>query len=98
MRPWRLKMPTQNLLRFVTGVADVDDEARIGNILLQIWKLRFGHKAKLLFRFWAQGLVNILSLAADVWLRLRSWILVKILKLGLAKILSLSLVKILMFG
>ena len=44
-------MPTQNLLRFVTGVADVDDEARIGNILLQIWKLRFGHKAKLLFRF-----------------------------------------------
>ena len=34
----------------VTGVADVDDEARVGNSLLQIWKLRFGHKAKLLFR------------------------------------------------
>ena len=49
-------------------------------------KLRFGHKAKLLFRLWAQGLVKILKLAADVWLRLRSWILVKILKLGLANL------------
>ena len=34
----------------VVTVADVDDEERIGNTLLQIWKLRFGHKAKLLFR------------------------------------------------
>ena len=31
-------------------VAGVSDEDRVGNILLQIWKLRFGHKAKLLFR------------------------------------------------
>ena len=31
-------------------VADVSDEDRVGNSLLQIWKLRFGHKAKLLFR------------------------------------------------
>ena len=30
--------------------ADVTDEDRVGNSLLQIWKLRFGHKAKLLFR------------------------------------------------
>ena len=30
--------------------------------------------------------------AADVWSRLRSWILVKILKLGWVKILSLDLV------
>ena len=37
------------LIEFVT-VADVDDENRVGNSLLQIWKLRFGHKAKLLFR------------------------------------------------
>ena len=36
--------------------------------------------------------------AADVWLRLRSWFSVKILKLGLVKILSLSLVDMLMFG
>ena len=31
-------------------VAVVSDEDRIGNSLLQIWELRFGHKAKLLFR------------------------------------------------
>ena len=29
----------------VVSVADVDDEDRVGNSLLQIWKLRFGHKA-----------------------------------------------------
>ena len=34
----------------VVTVADNDDENRVGNSLLQIWKLRFGHKAKLLFR------------------------------------------------
>ena len=34
----------------VVTVADADDEGRVGNTLLQIWKLRFGHKAKLLFR------------------------------------------------
>ena len=46
----------------VVTVANVDDEDRVGNNLLQIWKLRFGHKAKLLFRLWAQGLVKILKL------------------------------------
>ena len=30
-----------NLVEVVT-VADVDDEDRVGNILLQIWKLTFG--------------------------------------------------------
>ena len=35
----------------VVTVADVDDEDRVGNSLLQIWKLRFGHKAKILFSF-----------------------------------------------
>ena len=34
----------------VLTVADVDDEDRVGNSLLQIWKLRFGLKAKLLFK------------------------------------------------
>ena len=34
----------------VDTVSDVDDEDRIGNSLLQIWKLRFGYKVKLLFR------------------------------------------------
>ena len=34
----------------VDTLFDVDDENRVGNSLLQIWKLRFGHKAELLFR------------------------------------------------
>ena len=29
----------------VVTVADVSDEDRVDNSLLQIWKLRFGHKA-----------------------------------------------------
>ena len=29
----------------VVTVADVDDKDRVGNSLLQIWKLRFGHEA-----------------------------------------------------
>ena len=30
----------------VVSVADVDAEDRVGSSLLQIWELRFGHKAK----------------------------------------------------
>ena len=37
------------LVAFVT-VDDVDAEDHVGNSLLQIWELRFGPKAKLLFR------------------------------------------------
>ena len=48
-------------MAFVT-VADVDDEDRLDNSLLQICELGFGHKVKLLFRLWAQGLVKILKL------------------------------------
>ena len=55
----------------VVAVADVDDEYRVGNSWLQIWKLRFGHKAKLLFKLWAQGFVKISKLKfsqdIDVW-------------------------------
>ena len=29
----------------VVNVANVDDAGRVGNSLLQIWKLRFSHKA-----------------------------------------------------
>ena len=46
----------------VVTVTDASDEDRVGNSLLQIWKLRFGHEAKLLFRAKAKGLVNILNL------------------------------------
>ena len=34
----------------VVSVADINDEDRVDKSLLQIWKLRFGHNAKLLFR------------------------------------------------
>ena len=41
--------PNSKLIEVVTD-ADVDDEDRVDKSLLQIWKLRFGHKAFLLFR------------------------------------------------
>ena len=34
----------------VVTVADVDAEKCVDDSLVQIWKLRFGHKAKLSFR------------------------------------------------
>ena len=34
----------------VVTIANVDNEDRVGNNLLHIWKLRFGQKANLLFR------------------------------------------------
>ena len=40
----------------VVTVTDIDNVGRVGNSFLQIWRLRFGHKAKLLFRLPAQGL------------------------------------------
>ena len=57
----------------VVTVDDVDAEKRVGNSLVQIWTLKFGHKTKFLFRLWAQGLVKILKLRfrrdfeAEVW-------------------------------
>ena len=42
----------------VVTVADIDDEDRVGNSLLQIW----GLKGKLLFSLCSQGLVKILNL------------------------------------
>ena len=41
---------TNSKLVEVFAVANVDDEDRVGNSLLQVWELRFGHNAKLLFR------------------------------------------------
>ena len=71
-------MVSQQLLKIVklidvVTVADFDDEVRVGNSLLHIWKLRFGHKAKFLFRLRAQELVTLLNLSfrryfeAEVW-------------------------------
>ena len=41
--------------------------------MVQIWKVKFGHKVKFLFRLWAQGF--------KVWSRFWSWCSGKILKL-----------------
>ena len=46
----------------VVTVADVSDEDRVDFSLLQIWKLRFDQRAKLLFRLKVQGVVKILKL------------------------------------
>ena len=34
----------------VVTVVDVDDEKRVDNSLVQIWKVKFGHKVKFLFK------------------------------------------------
>ena len=52
----------------VVTVAHVYAEDRVGNSFLQIWKLRFGHKAKLLFRLSAQGVVRSLKLKFSILL------------------------------
>ena len=50
----------------VVTVADVDDDDHVGNSLLQIEELRFGHKAQLLFRLGVQSLhVKYNELAED---------------------------------
>ena len=90
----------------VVSVAHVDDEKRVDNSLVQIWKVKFGHKVKFLFRLWAQGF--------KVWSRFWSWCWGKILKLNfghyfatdawlwlwssiLVEILKLGLIKIFKF-
>ena len=46
----------------LVDVVTVADDDRVGNNLLQIWKPRFGQKAKCLFRLLAKSLVKILKL------------------------------------
>ena len=46
----------------VVTVADVDAEKRVDDSLEQIWNLKFGRRAKFLFRLRAQDLVMILKL------------------------------------
>ena len=47
---------TNSKLVDIVTVANVDDEDRVGNSLLQIWELMIVHKAKLLFYFVADVL------------------------------------------
>ena len=86
----------------VVTVADVDAEKRVGNSLVQIWKLKFGHKVNFFVWFWAQSLVKIWGwssgeilklkfgqyFADDALLRLWCLIFVETLKLGLVMILK----------
>ena len=57
-----LLIPFLSLVDVFT-IADIDDENCVSNSLLQVWKLRFGHEAKLLFRLSIQGLKFVFSLA-----------------------------------
>ena len=111
MWPWRVKMPTQNLLRLLLLLMLMPRIMlatvcyRFGSwrlVLMQNFCSDFEHKVWSRFWSWSSGKILKLKfgqyLAVDVWLRLWGWILVNILKLGLVKILSLNLVGILMFG
>ena len=39
----------------VVTVVDIDDEKRVDNRMVQIWKVKFGQKNMFLFRLWGQG-------------------------------------------
>ena len=136
MWPWRVKMPTQNLLRlflllmlmlritlatvcyrfgswclvlklnffqtlstrFGNGF-EVEVQARFWSwsfssslpLMLQIWELMFGPKAKLLFRLWTQGLVKISKLKFrqdyEAWVcsAFCRWCFVEVMKLNLGR-------------
>ena len=53
---------TNSKLVDIVTVANVDDEDRVGNSLLQIWKLRFSRDADVWLRFWSKCLIEILKL------------------------------------
>ena len=58
---WRAMLAISTKIPFPVMSLTQEHEDRVGNSLLKIWELRFDHKAKLLFRLWAQGLVKILK-------------------------------------
>ena len=81
---WQLK-----LVKVLT-IAHVDDEKRVDNSLVQIWKVKFGHKVQTLStRF--QGLVKILKVTfrqdfeAEVWSLFCYWCLVVVMKFNLGR-------------
>ena len=55
-----MNLPCEDAISKLVDVLTVADDDHVCNNLLQFSKLRFGQKAKLLFR--AQGLVKILKL------------------------------------
>ena len=64
----------------VVTVVDVDEEDRVGNSLLLIWELRFGHKANF-FRYCQLSTRVDQDFEFEVQARFWSWSLVNILQL-----------------
>ena len=101
-------MPTQNLLRLLLllmflriALAAVCCRFGLTGLVIKLnFCSDFRHKA--CSGVWSSGKILKLKFgqyfAADIWLRLQSWILVKIMKLGLVKTFCLSEVEMLMFG
>ena len=67
-------MDVNSKLVEVVTAANVDDEDRVGNSLLQIWELRFGHNSKLLFRISSTSFGQDFEVEAQA--RFLSWSLV----------------------
>ena len=86
----------------VVTVVEVDDEKRVDNSLVQIWKVKFGHKVK--FRLWDLRFRQ--DFEAEVWSLFCCWCLVVAMKFILgrdsafvwSRFLSLSFVEMVMFG
>ena len=89
----------------VVIVADVDDEKRFDNSLMQFWKLKFGHEAKFCSNFEHKVWPRVWSWSSsetfetEVWSVFCCWGLVRLWSKCLVKILMLKFVrKILNFG
>ena len=95
MWPWRVKMPTQNLLRLLLLLMLATVCCILGSWGLVIkpnFCSDFQHKVSSRFWSWSSGRILKLEFgqyfAADVLQRLWRWILVKMLKQGLVNILN----------
>ena len=94
-------MVTQNLLKLILAcedaysklskvvtIADVDSVKCVEEGFVQIWKLKFDHKIKFLYRLWAQGLLKLKlswDFEAEVQLVFCSWSLVEVMKIILGR-------------
>ena len=76
-----ITLPCEDAKSKLVDVVTLADEDRVGNNLLQILKLRFGKKIKLLFRLGQFFLLMFCKGYMEI--------LVEILKLGFVKILNL---------
>jgi len=87
MWPWRVKMPTQNLLRLLLLLM-LEMRIVLATVSCRFRSCDFGQTVKLLFRLWAHGLVKILKLKFRQDLRLASLFsadFVEVMKLNLGQ-------------